>query len=62
VGNVDIQPSAIQTSNSWQLITSPPADITDVLSVDTSFAVAPRRDDGGLPESPFMRRCRAAVS
>jgi len=42
-------------SNSWQLITSPPPGTNDFLSMDTSWAVAPRRDDGGLPDVPFMR-------
>ena len=42
-------------SNSWQAITSPAASTNDLLSVDTAFATAPRRDDGGLPETPFMR-------
>lgn len=54
-GTIDIQSSAIQTSNSWQVITSPDASTNDVLSIDVAFAVAPRRDDGSLPESPFMR-------
>jgi hypothetical protein len=42
-------------SNSWQVITSPAAGTNDLLNVDTTFAIAPRRDDGGLPETPFMR-------
>jgi hypothetical protein len=53
-GTNSIQASATQTSNSWQVVISPPAGLTDFLSRDTSWAVAPRRDDGGLPESPFM--------
>jgi hypothetical protein len=47
--------ACILISNSWQLITSPPPGTNDFLSMDTSWAVAPRRDDGGLPEVPFMR-------
>ncbi|HUI06598.1 MAG TPA: right-handed parallel beta-helix repeat-containing protein [Verrucomicrobiae bacterium] len=45
---------SILISNSWQVV-SPAASTNDLLSVDTSFAVAPRRDDGGLPETPFLR-------
>jgi Pel9A-like, right handed beta helix region len=54
-GTNAIQGSAIQTSNSWQVVTSPPADLTDLLSRDTSWAEAARRDDGGLSETPFLR-------
>jgi hypothetical protein len=46
---------SILISNSWQVITSPAANTNDVLSIDTSFATAPRRDDGSLPEIPLMR-------
>ena len=46
---------SILLSNSWQVVTSPAANTNDVLSIDDSFATAPRRDDGGLPEIPFMR-------
>jgi hypothetical protein len=46
--------SSLLTNNSW-LVLSPDADTNDVLSVDESIALAPRRDDGGLPEGPFLR-------
>jgi len=46
---------SILVSNSWQVITSPAANTNDVISIDTSFATAPRRDDGSLPEMPLMR-------
>jgi hypothetical protein len=55
VGSNSIQGSAIQISNSWQVITSPPVDFSDLLSRETLWANAARRDDGGLPETPFMR-------
>ena len=42
-------------SNSWQLITSPSPGTNDFISMDTTWAVAARRDDGSLPEVPFMR-------
>jgi hypothetical protein len=54
-GSVTFYPTTVQTSNSWQVVTSPAAGNSDVLSVDDSFALAPRRDDGGLPENPFLR-------
>lgn len=44
----------LATNNSWQIL-SPAARVADVLSTDTVFALAQRRDDGGLPETPFMR-------
>ena len=44
----------LSTNNSWQVV-SPAAGTNDFLSMDASFAVAPRRDDGGLPETPFVR-------
>ena len=46
---------SILISNSWQAITSPAANASDVISIDASFATAPRRDDGSLPEVPLMR-------
>lgn len=52
-GAVTIPGSAIQTNNSWQVLTS--ASTNDVLSVDPAFLLAPRRDDGSLPETPFLR-------
>jgi hypothetical protein len=45
----------IFTNNSWQVIFSPSAGTNDLLSVDVSAALAPRRDDGGLPDAPFLR-------
>ena len=45
----------IFTNNSWQVISSPGAGTNDLLSVDVSAAMAPRRDDGGLPDVPFLR-------
>jgi hypothetical protein len=54
-GTVSVTNSAIQLSNSWQVVTSPAASTNDVISIDTSFATAPRRDDGSLPEVPFLR-------
>jgi hypothetical protein len=42
------------TNNSWQVL-SPGAGPGDVLSVDYALAAGPRRDDGGLPELPFLR-------
>jgi hypothetical protein len=54
-GSVATNPACILISNSWQLITSPPPGTNDFLSMDTAWAVAPRRDDGSLPEVPFMR-------
>ena len=47
--------STIQISNSWQVVISPAFGTNDLLSADTTWAVAPRRDDGSLPETPFMR-------
>jgi pectate disaccharide-lyase len=46
---------AIRTSNSWQVLLSPPASTSDLLSVDTSAATAPRQADGSLPVTPFLR-------
>ena len=54
-GTVSTNTISILISNSWQVVTSPAASTNDLLSADTSWAVAPRRDDGGLPETPFMR-------
>ena len=42
------------TNNSWQVLSSA-ATTNDVLSMDYSLATGPRRDDGGLPELPFLR-------
>jgi hypothetical protein len=46
---------SILISNTWQTITSPPPATNDFLSLDETYATAPRRDDGGLPETPFLR-------
>lgn len=53
-GSVTVQSSAIQQNNSWQVY---PGGIaaSDFLSVDAALALTPRRDDGGLPETPFLR-------
>jgi Pel9A-like, right handed beta helix region len=45
---------SLLTNNSWQVL-SPAAGTNDVLSVDFAPATGPRRDDGGLPEIPFLR-------
>jgi len=55
VGTTNFASSSVLTSNSWQVIIAPPASTADVLSVDESFALAPRRDDGNLPDVPFLR-------
>ncbi|MGA2240995.1 MAG: hypothetical protein ABSH11_03020 [Verrucomicrobiota bacterium] len=44
----------ITNNNSWQVLSST-VNTNDFLSVDVAFAIAPRRDDGGLPETPFFR-------
>jgi len=49
-------PGSVLTNNSWQVGLSPGPGTNDFLSVDVSFALAPRRDDGGLPEVPFLRQ------
>jgi hypothetical protein len=54
-GSISVQAGSIQSNNSWQVITSPDANTNDVISIDTSFATAPRRDDGSLPEIPLLR-------
>jgi len=43
------------TNNSWQVITSPAANTSDVLSVDEALALSPRQADGSLPVTPFLR-------
>jgi len=52
VGSTATYPS-IQMSNTWQVLTS--VNTNDFLSTDYTWALAPRRDDGGLPENPFLR-------
>jgi pectate lyase-like protein len=54
-GTISTATGSIVSNNSWQVITSPAASTNDVLSINDSFATAPRRDDGSLPEIPFMR-------
>ena len=44
---------AVQQSNTWQVL--PDVNTNDFLSTDYTWAMAPRRDDGGLPETPFLR-------
>lgn len=43
------------TSNSWQVVTAPAANASDVLSVDESVVRGSRRADGSLPAWPFLR-------
>jgi hypothetical protein len=52
IGSTSAYPS-IQISNTWQVL--PDVNTNDFLSTDWTWAMAPRRDDGGLPETPFMR-------
>ena len=54
-GTITTAAGSIASNNSWQIITSPAASTNDMLSIDDSFATGPRRDDGSLPEIPFMR-------
>jgi len=44
---------ATQLSNTWQVL--PDVNTNDFLSTDYTWATGPRRDDGGLPETPFLR-------
>jgi hypothetical protein len=46
---------SLLTNNSWLIITNPLASATDLLSTNAAYALAPRRDDGSLSESPFLR-------
>ena len=52
IGSTATYPS-IQMSNTWQVL--PDVNTNDFLSTDYTWAMAPRRDDGGLPENPFLR-------
>jgi len=52
IGSTATYPS-IQMSNTWQVLTN--VNTNDFLSADYTWALAPRRDDGGLPENPFLR-------
>ncbi|HEU6447851.1 MAG TPA: right-handed parallel beta-helix repeat-containing protein [Verrucomicrobiae bacterium] len=45
---------SVITHNSWQIL-SPDVNAADFLSTNTADALAPRRDDGNLPETPFLR-------
>jgi Pel9A-like, right handed beta helix region len=54
-GTIKTNTISILISNSWQVVTSPAASTNDVLSTDEAYALFPRRDDGGLPEVPFLR-------
>ena len=45
---------SLLTNNSWQVL-SLAAGTNDVLSVDYTLVTGPRRDDGELPELPFLR-------
>ena len=53
-GIVNIQGSATQISNSWQVISSPAAGTNDVLSMDASLLAAPRQADGSLPVTALV--------
>ncbi|HUI06599.1 MAG TPA: right-handed parallel beta-helix repeat-containing protein [Verrucomicrobiae bacterium] len=48
-------PGSILVSNSWQVLTSPVGNTNDFLDTARSWALAPRRDDGSLPETPLLR-------
>lgn len=50
-----IRSGSLLTNNSWQVLLSPPAGTNDLLSLEIALAAAPRRDDGNLPEVPFLR-------
>lgn len=52
IGTTPTYPS-IQMSNTWQVLSS--VNTNDFLNTDYTWAMAPRRDDGGLPETPFLR-------
>jgi hypothetical protein len=52
IGGTATYPS-IQISNSWDVL--PDLKTNDFLSTDYTWALGPRRDDGGLPETPFLR-------
>jgi hypothetical protein len=52
IGSTASFPS-IQMSNTWQVL--PSVNTNDFLNTDYTWALAPRRDDGGLPETPFLR-------
>jgi hypothetical protein len=53
IGSTATYPS-IQMSNTWQVLST--VNTNDFLNTDyNAWALAPRRDDGGLPENPFLR-------
>src|ERR1017187_1292155 len=57
IGSTATYPS-IQMSNTWQAVFTNvnfSVNTNDFLSTDYTWAKAPRRDDGGLPENPFLR-------
>ena len=57
VGSTATYPS-LQMSNTWQAVftnVNVSVNTSDWLSTDDMWAMAPRRDDGGLPETPFLR-------
>jgi hypothetical protein len=45
----------LATNNSWQVVSSPAANSTDVLSVNEALAASPRQADGSLPAVDFLR-------
>jgi len=49
-----LRPGSLLTNNSWQVL-SPGASANDVLGVSVPQAYAPRRDDGAMAETPFLR-------
>ena len=57
LGTVDIGGTAtypaVELSNTWQVL--PDVNTDDFLSTDYTWAMGPRRDDGSLPETPFLR-------
>ncbi len=47
-------PGSLSTNNSWQVI-APAPTATDLVDTNIFLAMAARRDDGSLPETPFLR-------
>lgn len=45
---------ALLTNNSWQVV-SPAPTSAELLSIAGAYAMGARRDDGSLPETPFLR-------
>jgi len=45
---------SLLTNNSWQIV-SPAMTTNDLLSINTALALLPRKDNGDLPDSPFLR-------